>query len=329
MQQMTRARARLALRKAVGAYLFESNIGLIDFGAKEVEGELHEEELAIRVHVHEKLSGFELQMAEDQGRTKEVPESIEGFPTDVVEGVYQPQQWGWGGSEWWRRSRSSDPRASRGDPMKGGVSVCDEYRYGYGTLGGLVRDRGTGEEMLLSNWHVLVGSWSARPGQRIYQPGRSDRGTPEDTVAALTRHAMSRNLDAAVAQLTGQRRLINEQLGIGRVTGVRSLDFSDLGLEVIKSGRKTGVTRGRVTGIEGVQKMPYQGVSRLIRHVIAVDPLASDGGISDAGDSGSWWLARDTREVVGLHFAGSNRPERALAMDIQMILDALNVEVVI
>jgi hypothetical protein len=33
-------------------------------------------------------------------------------------------------------------------------------------------------------------------------------------------------------------------------------------------------------------------------------------------------------EAIGLHFAGSNEPEKALVTDMQSILDALGVDVV-
>jgi endonuclease G len=51
--------------------------------------------------------------------------------------------------------------------------------------------------------------------------------------------------------------------------------------------------------------------------------------VSAAGDSGSLWLDESTMRVIGLHFAGSNQPERALALDIQPVLDALNVDLLI
>ena len=51
-------------------------------------------------------------------------------------------------------------------------------------------------------------------------------------------------------------------------------------------------------------------------------------GCLDRPDSGSYWLEAGTMSVVGLHFAGSDRPERSLAMDMQPVLVALNVEMV-
>jgi hypothetical protein len=40
-------------------------------------------------------------------------------------------------------------------------------------------------------------------------------------------------------------------------------------------------------------------------------------------------LATASRQAIGLHFAGSNAPETALAMDMPAVLNALDVAVVL
>lgn len=216
-----------------------------------------------------------------------------------------------------------NPRALSADPMRGGVSISDEFHIASGTLGGKVYDRMTGEQMILSNWHVLAADWSARRGQLIFQPGRLDGGTFANVSAYLTRDAMGANLDAAVATLTGRRPLLNEQLGLGPVTGVRN---GQLGDTVVKSGRSSQITYGRIVETHGVARIRYGYLERLIRNVIAIDSW-NGGEVSRPGDSGAWWLNSATKEAVGLHFAGSDMPERALAMDMQAVLTALNVEI--
>lgn len=321
---MTLARARLALREAVLVYLFDPNVGLIDFGHPEHGGKIAEDELAIRFHVRRKLSGPALEAAVGAGQTRPIPPFIAGFPTDVPEGIYRlQQQWsGWGG---WGKPPAVNSRTARADPLRGGLSISDENHYAAGTLGGLVIDRMTGAEMILSNWHVLVADWGARAGQLIYQPGRLDGGTSLDTVATLTRDAMAVNLDAAVARLNGGRRLVNDQLDLEPVAGI---GWAELGMQVVKSGRTSGVTYGRVTAIEGIAKMRYGFLERIIRHVVTIEPRLDFETVSAAGDSGSWWLEQDTRRAIGLHFAGSNAPERGLALDMPAVLDALNVDLV-
>lgn len=319
---LTMARARLALHKTTRAFLFDPNVNLIGVGYPEHNGKIAQDELAIRVHVKKKLSGLALEAAAVAGFTQPLPSEIDGFPTDVIQGTYRPDQWqSWRG--WWRPATSRDERAARADPMRGGISISDEFHLTYGTLGGKVYDRATGNEMILSNWHVLVADWSARRGQLIYQPGRLDGGTFANASAHLTRDAMGVNLDAAVATLNGSRQLTNEQLGLGLVTGVGS---GQLGVEVVKSGRSSGITHGRIVEINSFAHMRYGYLERIIRDVIIIDPL-DRGEVSRPGDSGSWWLNTTTKEAVGLHFAGSDMPERALALNMQSVLDALNVEI--
>jgi endonuclease G len=316
-------KVRLALGEAVRDWIYDPNVTFIDYGWRERGGTLVEDELCIRAHVVDKIApGPTLEAATRQGMTRgPIPSMIAGIPVDVPRGTYRLQQWWWTGG--WQRP--TDPRASRTDPMQGGISISNAYQNAYGTLGGAVEDSKTGDRMILSNWHVLAGVWHARPGWPIYQPGRLDGGSRADMVAKLSRGAMSSSLDAAVAELSGSRPLVNDQLGLEPVRGV---GWAQLGMEVIKSGRRTGITYGIVTGVEGTVRMNYSGVNRLIRNVVTIEPRMARAQVSAGGDSGSLWLEEETLHAVGLHFAGGDDPERALAIDIQPILDTLNVRMV-
>jgi hypothetical protein len=312
----------------VRGWMYDPNVGLIDFGWRESGGILIEDELAIRVHVVEKIApGLALEVATQKGITRgPIPNEIAGIPVDIPQGAYGLHH-GWWGSRWrgsrWSRPATTNPRARRMDPMHGGISISNAPVGSFGTLGGVVIDRETGHRMILSNWHVLAGRWHARPGWAIYQPGRGDGGDQDDMVAKLSRHAMDANLDAAVAELTGARQLINAQFGLAPVKGVT---WAQLGMEVVKSGRKTDLTYGRVTGVEGTAKMRYSSVYRTIRNVMTIEPRLALSQVSAGGDSGSFWLEEETMHAVGLHFAGGDRPERALAIDMHPVLDALNVD---
>lgn len=315
--------ARLAVREAVRRWIYDPNVMLIDFGWPEHDGKLAPDELAIRIHVKEKRArGPALEAAIARGITRApMPEFFKGFQVDVPQGIYRLHQIPGG----WRPSGSQ--RARRNSPMRGGISVSNAYRNIYGTLGGPVVDRETGKRMLLSNWHVLAGSWNAQPGWPIYQPGVGDGGDSTDAVAVLSRHAMSTGFDAAVALLNGDRQLINDQVDLGPVRGVGS---AELGMQVVKSGRKTNVTYGVVTGFEATLKMTYRsGVERLIQSVVTIEPEPPMREVSAGGDSGSFWCNAATMQAVALHFAGTEDPERALAMNIQPVLDALNVDLAI
>ncbi len=309
------ARVQLAMQEAVHGWISDPNVMLIDFGWAEHGGKLYEDELAIRVHLIEKFRdrpALELAISEGLTRAK-IPDSIGGFPVDKPKSGRLRLQRGW----WSSRTR-------RADPMQGGISISNASLRGSGTLGGLVRDRETGDPMILSNWHVLAGHWGIRSGWPIYQPGRGDGGRRADTVATFSHSAMSSHLDAAVARLTGSRSLLNHPLGLDPVKGV---SWAMPGMEVIKSGRTTGVTYGRVTGVEGTFVGYFGGVYGLICNVMTIVPRPGmEQVVSEGGDSGSLWLQEETMHAVGLHFAGNDDPEEALAMDMQPILDALNVD---
>ncbi len=313
---------RLALQEAVHRWIYDPNVMLIDYGWSEKDGVLDNTKLAIRVHLIQKFKGGPaLELAISEGLTRaEIPGSIGGFPVDKpVSGRLRLQR-GWGAGEW------RNPRLCRASTMQGGISVSNASLRGSGTLGGLVRDRETRDPMILSNWHVLAGHWSIRPGWPIYQPGWSDGGRPADTIATYSHSAMSSNLDAAVAALTGSRQLINDQFDLAPVRGV---SWAMPGMEVIKSGRTTGVTYGRVTGVEGTFGGYFGGVYRLIRNVVTIVPRTDrEPVVSEKGDSGSVWLEEETMHAVGLHFVGNDDPEYAQAIDMQPILDALNVDMV-
>jgi endonuclease G len=178
--------------------------------------------------------------------------------------------------------------------------------------------------MILSNWHVLVGDWRAFRNRPIYQPGRMHGGSGADAIAILDRDALSANLDAAVARISGNRPLINDQLGLGPVKGVGQ---ARKGMLVKKVGCTTNLTYGVVTGLGGVSKMPYGGITRLIGPTITIEQRTSGEQVSAGGDSGSWWLDAETMQVVGLHFAGQDDPEVALALDMQSVLNALSVDI--
>jgi endonuclease G len=306
------------MQEAVRDWIGDRNVMLIDFGWAEHGGELYEDELAIRVHVIEKFrERSTLELAISQGLTRaEIPDSIDGFPVDKPESGRLRLQRGWGG---WRT-----PRMRRADPLQGGISLSNASLRGSGTLGGLVRDRETGHDMILSNWHVLAGHWGIRPGWPIYQPGRGDGGRRADTVATFSHSAMSSNLDAAVARLTGSRPFVNNPVGLEPVQGV---GWAMPGMKVVKSGRTTGVTYGRVTGVEGTYEGYFGGVYGHIHNVMTIVPRPGmEQVVSAGGDSGSIWFQEETMHAIGLHFAGSDDPEKALAIDMQPILDALNVE---
>jgi endonuclease G len=312
--------ARHARNLAAAMYLYNPRVTLIDVGWRRVGEHSSQmtDELTVRVHVRNKPRGPSFEAFTQSRPDLVIDKNRIPFPVDIVEGIYHLHQ-----TYWMRPPRSR--RAQVFDVLRGGISVSNEWFYNYGTLGGIVEDRRTGASMILSAWHVLAGSVYAPHGLPICQPGYGDGGGPRYRIATLERHAMDQGIDAAVARLTGARAWDASQFDLGPVTGVAE---PTLGMEVIKSGRGSDITRGVIDGIDGEFTTRYGGFIRKIKHVQRIVPLKWSEIVSSPGDSGAWWLQRHTNRVVALHFAGSNWPEVALAIAMPQVLDALEVSVV-
>ena len=320
----TAALARAAHALGVRDYLRDPNVRMVDIGYRICEGEDGQivEEPTVRFHVYEKLRGPQFESFAINQPERVIPPSILSFPTDVVESHYRLSVT-WGGFSTPRRAMLSNRRASASNPMFGGMSISDGFSSGYGTLGGLAWDNQSGDPMVLSNFHVLASRGYARAGLPVIQPGRGDGGT--EIVATFDRHGMDQGLDAAVARLNGRRPLNNNQLDLHTVMGMAA---PQLGMQVCKSGRASGITHGLITGIGGVLKMRYPiSGERLIRNVAHIVPLYEGMQVSAPGDSGSYWLDASTYQAVGLHFAGADDPEYALALDMTQVASALNIQV--
>ena len=292
-----------------------ANVTGVGVGYRMVGGE-RTGETCIRVYVKKKLRKDALAPADI------IPSSIEGITVDVIEAEFEVQANG----------AARNPRG-RFNPLVSGVSIGNEARGGSGTLGMTVYDRLTGEQLLLSNWHVLCRSLACKPGETIIQPGTGggDEGRPEDIVARLNRTGLTRYVDAAVAKLTGHRLLSHELLGNGSVFGATS---HALGMRVKKSGRTTGVTEGVVVDVDAtVEVGGYPGSAgagdqgiRLFEHQISVEGAIGGGPISLPGDSGSVFVTQDGL-AIGLLFAGLTDGSLATANPIDFVFNQLNVDV--
>jgi hypothetical protein len=312
-----------ARRVAAAHYLHNPRVTLIDIGWK-IKGGQQTDQIAVRIHVRDKPSeaAFESFSAEntamviDKGK---VPFDV----VDIIEAPYRLHQY----NGWYTPYYAHiNKRAGRSDPLCGGISVSNGQFYNYGTLGGIVTDKTTGEAMIMSNWHVLVGSFYTPKGQPIYQPGAGDGGDYKVTIATLERDSMLDGIDAAIAKLNAQRDWVNDQLELGPVKGSEA---PRLGMRVVKSGRGSNVTYGIIDGVEGEYPIWYGGLRRKIKYVQRIVAQPGQTEVSRGGDSGSWWLNQVTNRAVGLHFAGMDDPETALAMAMPQVLDALGVEIMV
>jgi hypothetical protein len=271
-----------------------------------------------------------------------IPDELDGVATDVVEvGDVQAQA----------------SRTSRQRPAPGGVSL-GHTRVTAGTFGCLVRDRSTGDALLLSNNHVLADSNRGQPGDAILQPGTADGGSePDDVIAVLERFGeiqftrqpatcalaswLVRAVNALVAWGGFHHRLEawrEDPLAVNRIDAAvaRPNDENDvlaevleigpitgtrapeLGLRVRKSGRSSGLTSGEISVVETTITVGYGESTAQFGGQIVTTPM------SRPGDSGSILVETGGPRAVGLLFAGSELA--TIYNPIDDVLRALAVE---
>jgi hypothetical protein len=277
------------------------NVTGVGVGFKEVGGR-RTDTVAVRVYVARKVPREEL-ADEDV-----LPDQIDGVPVDVIEAQFHVH----GGP-----LAATDHR-TRFNPLIGGISIGNVVLGGSGTLGGSVFDNRIQEDMILSNWHVLCGRADCAVGESIIQPGTGggDTGDASDMVARLYRSALTGEVDAAIARLSGQRFLLRDLLELGPLSGVAD---PVLGLTVRKSGRTSGATTATINDVDAdVDVNGYPGGSRSFQHQLVIE----DSNPSLPGDSGSLWVD-DANRVIGLNFAGSSG--RAIANRIRSVIQALDI----
>ncbi|MPV36309.1 chymotrypsin family serine protease [Georgenia subflava] len=192
-------------------------------------------------------------------------------------------------------------------PLRPGVSIAHQA-VSAGTLGAFVTLDGAPGTHILSNYHVLVGSPTARTGDPVLQPGPADGGSDSDRVGRLAGFVPlsageRARVDAALA-LVDDGVGVDPTYPVGLLAGVAEAIGDDV---VQKIGRTTGVTDGRVTAIEldGVVVGYGPELGELtFDNQIEVEGSA-DLPFSRGGDSGSLVYRPADRRAVGLLFAGS------------------------
>lgn len=212
------------------------------------------------------------------------------------------------------------PNRARYRPIVGGVSVAPMNAPYVGTLGGFVRRRVAGIERLfaLSNNHVFADTNQLPLGTEIVQPGPETGPTPPaDRFARLfsfipIRFAQpgqprpTNYFDAALAQVTDEG-LIKRGAMLNLPNYSPTLVAPVPGMQVAKSGRTTGVTRGTVvaTHVNGVQ-IDYGDPGNPLIAVFndTVQVRSAQGSFSLPGDSGSVILDDATGGGTALLFAG-------------------------
>jgi len=298
----------------------------VDIGYKYVAGK-KTDKLAIRVFVKEK---------KDVPKKDRVPKIIRGVRTDVIQRKFVLQPLG-------IQVADIKPKSDTGTytPLEGGISIgpcraiwCDppdvETSGWYvftGTLGAIVEDNDSGNQMLLSNFHVMCINDGWNVGDTMAQPSRVDGGScPADVVGTLQRASLGEQVDCAVASHTA-RTFASEIVGIGEVAGI-ALATEDIAVR--KRGRTTGLTYGVIDTTDLTVNIDYgDGLGEVtLTNQIGIDVDSEQSTqFGDHGDSGSV-VVNNNRKVVGLHFAGSSDGTYGVANPILAVLNALNVSIV-
>ncbi len=320
---------RKFVRREAVRFLDVPNINSVGIGIKHKPGSPLDNNKCIQFTVDRKMAPESLESV----GSRMIPATfeIDGklVPTDVVQRRFKcafevlPEAF-----------KEPDPRKSRRDVLQPGLSISHPKGTA-GTLGAIVYDRSNGQPLMLSNWHVLHTSRGAI-GDTVVQPGPHDDNRLDGNLAGkLLRSHLGAAGDCAVATIEG-RATNPEVIGLKGVIPAR-LGRAELGDTVVKSGRTTAVTWGRVTRIEVQTRMEYDDRAVIVGGFeIGPHPrhLPGDGEISKGGDSGSAWMAVDpanqtiTDIMLGLHFAGESSeqsPEFALACNAEAVFEKLAV----
>lgn len=272
-----------------------------------------------------------------------VPKEIDGIVTDVIEvGDIKLLS-----------------RTERHSPIQPGVSI-GHYKITAGTFGALVRDKNTGEPLILSNNHVIANGTDGRDnrskiGDPVLHPGPHDGGTMDDVIGRVDRfhpvhrlmmtptcpraaaaekcvnavcRLMAPSYVIKVLRQTEKDNLIDAALAKPVQTGALRPEI--LGIGKIKGTAKAEVgmpvvKSGRTTGVT-------KGVVRAVDVTVQVDMGDGEQAVfqdqviatpmSQGGDSGALVLD-DRRRAVGLLFAGSDKT--TVFNKIQHVMDQLSI----
>ncbi|HUF74720.1 MAG TPA: hypothetical protein VMM35_00515 [Longimicrobiales bacterium] len=227
-------------------------------------------------------------------------------------------------------AEAADPKTPFPRPVPIGVST-GHPNVTAGTIGARATDGA--QVFALSNNHIVAAVNGGREGDVLLQPGIADGGrNPDDAIGSLydfeplhfcqLLSCPSNRIDAAIA-LTTPENLGTETPEGGYGKPRPWTHEPDLGLEVQKYGRTTGLTVGRITGVNATIDVRYRSGTARFENQIVI----SGNGFSAGGDSGSLVVTKGLllgdRRPVGLLFAGS--PTSTLANPIDLVLDRFGI----
>jgi len=341
-------------RQAALELLKKRNVVAVGFGKKKVQG-LTTEKPAMVVSVKKKVP-LEALAKEDI-----VPATINGQATDVVEVggeiTLRRVRPSLVKTEAYRiPSYTKRDITFRERPAHPGCSI-GHYNITAGTFGAVVYCNKTNRPMILSNNHVLANVNKGKIGDSILQPGAYDGGRePDDVIALLkdfvkiemvgssscpitkayaklgnflsgifdrhskvySRRDITNTVDCALAEPLMSDYVDPFIPDIGVVTGIAE---PTVGMEVMKRGRTTELTRGKIDSVDNMVNVNMgDGEIAIFEGQIIIS--GAGGKFSAGGDSGSLILNKG-RCAVGLLFAGND--SITIGNDISNVIEALDI----
>lgn len=262
----------------------------------------------------------------EEAAVQGIPGNLDGVPVEtVVSGKITARI----KPEKTSHSPSVNPAARFPRPVPIGVST-GHFSITAGTISARVKDTG-GRLYALSNNHVYADEGAAKTGDNVLQPGPYDGGlNPADAIGTLAAFSPIRfngspnTIDAAIAlssaAILGTATPAN---GYGKPKSVTRA--AQIRQPVMKYGRTTGLTRGKVYAINATVNVGYDSGTALFTGQIIITP----GSFSAGGDSGSLIVSAENgdnyRKPVGLLFAGSQ--SITIANPIGPVLDYFGITI--
>ncbi|MFZ5634621.1 MAG: hypothetical protein ACOY40_17475 [Bacillota bacterium] len=314
-------RCMRALKRTRPFFLNKKNVVGVGVGMKKV-GMERTEQPSIVVFVEKKLK------EEDLPREHIIPKKINGVPTDVIE---------------IGRVRLLDSRTGKQRPARPGMSI-GHYKVTAGTFGAVVKDKKTGEPLILSNNHILANATDGRdgraaPGDPIFQPGVYDGGNVQDKIAELLRfvpllrsvkeadcpvaagaaragsmlvHVIKPNYDLRFVKHYRGSNIIDAAVARPVSPDVISEDILEIGLPQGTGMAEVGQTVIKSGRSSGITSGPVSAVDVSLQVELNDSEVGMFSNqvvaemVSRGGDSGALILD-ERKRAVGLLFAGSEK----------------------
>lgn len=325
-------------RELINSDSYDNNIVGVGQGNKYIRG-VNTGKAALTILVKKKYSKSNLR------HESLIPNEIDNLPTDIIEVG---------------DIRLLNERIKFCRPAQPGMSL-GHYKISAGTFGAVVKDKTTGELLILSNNHVLANITDgnddrASIGDAIIQPGTYDGGKLEDcTIAQLRRfvplcrqHTTSRCKIARAFEMLLNKSIHvfrpnyriqvlreSEKANLVDCAVAAPLNTEAINPEILEIGSISGIKEatlnmpikksGRTTGLTYSKvlatNVTFQVNMNNQEYAIFTDQILAEP-MSLPGDSGSLVLS-DDNYAIGLLFAGSE--QATMLNKIQHVLDKLNI----